>query len=241
MGRTAWAEAEFADFLDAIVNRADRDDGGGCRDCTSSTDAVWRWCGGWPSGAKTRPGVRTGRCVRSCATTCWWPSPSGSRRAAATWRPSATSTGRGSCRRARRSSACSSAARAVPADSLPELSPRPDDSPGASTVANLLSAALAQLCAQQQGRRLARGQRVGPETPDPLVPGRPARSGSSRAPLGLAGRALRRALARGPRGPRDVSRRRPRQRVARRSRAGPGSTMHAQSSERNLRPMATNP
>lgn len=39
-------------------------------------------------------------------------------------------------------------ARSVPEDRLPELSQRPDDSPGASTVASLLSAALAQLCVQ---------------------------------------------------------------------------------------------
>ena len=40
-------------------------------------------------------------------------------------------------------------ARAVPADTLPEPAQRPDDSPGASTVASLLSAALAQLCTQK--------------------------------------------------------------------------------------------
>ena len=41
-------------------------------------------------------------------------------------------------------------ARAVPDDQLPEPPQRPDDSPGASTVANLLSAALAQCCTQNQ-------------------------------------------------------------------------------------------
>jgi ribonuclease D len=42
------------------------------------------------------------------------------------------------------------AARAVPEDQLPEQPARPDDSPGASTVASLLSAALAQLCAEKR-------------------------------------------------------------------------------------------
>jgi ribonuclease D len=42
------------------------------------------------------------------------------------------------------------AARAVPEEALPEHRERPDDSPGASTVASLLSAALAQLCVQNK-------------------------------------------------------------------------------------------
>ena len=42
------------------------------------------------------------------------------------------------------------AARAVPEELLPEHLQRPDDSPGASTVASLLSAALAQLCVQNK-------------------------------------------------------------------------------------------
>ena len=112
-------------------------------------------------------------------------------------------------------------ARSAPADSHPELSPRPDDSPGASTIANLLSAAMAQLCARREVAASARGQRVGPETPDSLVSRWPARSRSPRAPLGLAGRALRRALARGSRRPEDVSRGRPRQRDPHRAGAGP--------------------
>jgi ribonuclease D len=41
-------------------------------------------------------------------------------------------------------------ARSVPENRLPLHSHRPDDSPGASTVANLISAALAQLCAQHK-------------------------------------------------------------------------------------------
>jgi ribonuclease D len=41
-------------------------------------------------------------------------------------------------------------ARAVPEERLPELSPRQEEPPGLSTVTNLLSAALAQRCAQYQ-------------------------------------------------------------------------------------------
>jgi ribonuclease D len=41
-------------------------------------------------------------------------------------------------------------ARAMPEGRLPELAVRPDDRPGASTVASLLSAALAQLCTQHR-------------------------------------------------------------------------------------------
>ena len=40
--------------------------------------------------------------------------------------------------------------RAVPEDRFPEYLQRPDDSPGASTVASLLSAALAQICVEHQ-------------------------------------------------------------------------------------------
>jgi ribonuclease D len=42
------------------------------------------------------------------------------------------------------------AARATPDDRLPELAPRYDDAPGASTVANLLAAALAQCCLENK-------------------------------------------------------------------------------------------
>ena len=41
-------------------------------------------------------------------------------------------------------------ARAVPEDQLPELAPRHDELPGLSTTTNLLSAALAQCCAQHE-------------------------------------------------------------------------------------------
>jgi ribonuclease D len=41
-------------------------------------------------------------------------------------------------------------ARAIPEQKLPELPPRQEDSPGLSTVTNLLSAALAQRCAQNE-------------------------------------------------------------------------------------------
>jgi ribonuclease D len=41
-------------------------------------------------------------------------------------------------------------ARSVPEDQLPRLPQRPEDSPGASTVASLLSAALGQLCVQHK-------------------------------------------------------------------------------------------
>ena len=53
--------------------------GGGCRACTSSAAAAWRWPGGSPSGVRTRRAARTGRSARCSATTCWWRSPSGSR------------------------------------------------------------------------------------------------------------------------------------------------------------------
>ena len=43
-----------------------------------------------------------------------------------------------------------SEARAVPEDQLPELAPRYEEPPGISTITNLLSAALAQRCAQNQ-------------------------------------------------------------------------------------------
>ena len=42
------------------------------------------------------------------------------------------------------------AARLVPDDQLPDLLSRPEEPPGLSTVTNLLSAALAQCCAQNQ-------------------------------------------------------------------------------------------
>ena len=71
-----------------------RSAGGGSRACTSSAAAGWRWPAGSPSGARTRPGGRTGRSARSSATTCSWRSPSASRPSPRTSRPSATSTAR---------------------------------------------------------------------------------------------------------------------------------------------------
>ena len=94
LGRTDWAEAEFGDFLDD-----DREPGrrGSLAAAPGPPPAQPPRPGDRPPARRVArrrgPPARTGRSARCSATTCWWRSPSASPPAAATWRPSATSTG----------------------------------------------------------------------------------------------------------------------------------------------------
>ncbi len=98
------------------------------------------------------------------------------------------------------------AARAVPEERLPEHLQRPDDSPGASTVASLLSAALGQLCVQNKVAASLVANVVRPQALDPMVPRWPAPARSPRLARGLAWRALRPSAAGSARRPENLSR-----------------------------------
>ncbi len=149
-GAVDWAEGEFAQFVAGIQNRVEEE----------------RWApasrtpSAQPPGTRSRPkaggvavpGERGGRIARSAscsATTCWWRSPSGSRRASAISKraprlqPPAPAQPGG-----RASLAVIASAQLMPHEHLPEPPDRHDDGPGLTMVVNLLAAALAQCCAQ---------------------------------------------------------------------------------------------
>ena len=173
MGRSGWAESEFADFLSAIENRADLE--------------RWRRLPGLQH--LNRRGLETARRLAE------WRQDEARRQnrplrqvmrddllVAIARRQPSTRRDLEALRDFNRPGLLSKSAavlavleqaRSVPEDRLPEHASRPDDSPGASTVASLLSAALGQLCSARS-RRLTRLERVGRQAPDPLVLWRPA-------------------------------------------------------------------
>ncbi len=147
MGRGGWAESEFADFLSAIENRADLE--------------RWRRLPGLQH--LSRRGLETARRLAE------WRQDEARRQnrplrqvmrddllVAIARRQPSTRRDLEALRDFNRPGLLSKSvavlavleqARSVPEDRLPEHAYRLDDSPGVSTVANLLSAALGQLCA----------------------------------------------------------------------------------------------
>ena len=64
MGRAGWAEAEFADFLSAIENRADLERWRRLPGLQHLNRGGSRRRGGWQSGGRMRLAARTGQCAR---------------------------------------------------------------------------------------------------------------------------------------------------------------------------------
>jgi ribonuclease D len=148
--RTRWAEEEFADFLDSIEDRAD--------------EPRWRRLPGLHQ--LSRRGLETARRLAA------WREDEARRLnrplrqtmrddvlVAIAKRQPANRRDLEALRDFNRPALLSKSqailavideARAVPDNQLPAQPARPDDSPGASTVASLLSAALAQLCAEKE-------------------------------------------------------------------------------------------
>lgn len=146
-GRSGWAESEFADFLSAIENRSDLE--------------RWRRLPGLQQ--LSRRGLETARRLAE------WREDEARRQnrplrqvmrddllVAIARRQPATRRDLEALRDFNRPNLLSKSAavlsvleqaRAVPEDQLPEHLSRPEDSPSASTVANLVSAALGQICA----------------------------------------------------------------------------------------------
>jgi ribonuclease D len=150
LGRTEWAEAEFADFLGGIENRADEDRWRrlpGLHQLNRRSLEMarrlyeWREDEARRQNRPMRQGMRDDLLVAIAKR-----QPMNKRELEALRdfnRPNLIS-------KAQAILAVLDQARAVPDDQLPEPPYRPDESPGASTVASLLSAALGQLCARSR-------------------------------------------------------------------------------------------
>ena len=150
MGRTAWAEEEFADFLDAIENRADEERWRrlpGLHQLNRRGLETARRLAEWREDEARRQNRPLRQVMRDDLLVAIAKRQPASRRDLEALRdfnrpglmqqePGDPRGDRGGPRH--------------PDEPLPEPAQRPDDSPGASTVANLLSAALAQLCVQNK-------------------------------------------------------------------------------------------
>jgi ribonuclease D len=150
MGRTTWAEEEFADFLAAVVDRADLERWRrlpGLHQLNRRGLEMVRLLAEWREDEARRQNRPLRQVMRDDLLVGIAKRQPTSRRDLEALRdfnrPGLLQKGHAILGVLER-------ARASPAESLPELAQRPDDSPGASTVANLLSAALAQLCAQSK-------------------------------------------------------------------------------------------
>jgi ribonuclease D len=150
MGRTAWAEAEFADSLQAIANRADEDRWRrlpGLHQLSRRGLEMARRLAEWREDEARRQNRPLRQMLRDDVLVAIARRQPSNRRDLEALRdfnrPSLVS-------RSPSILAVLEASRAVPEELLPEHLQRPDDSPGASTVASLLSAALGQLCVQNR-------------------------------------------------------------------------------------------
>ena len=150
MGRSDWAEAEFADFLAATLDRADQERWRrlpGLHQLSRRGMEAARRMAEWREDEARRQNRPLRQVMRDDLLVAIAKRQPASRRDLEALRdfnrPALLS-------KTQAILAVLEEARAVPEDRLPELFQRPDDSPGASTVASLLSAALAQLCIQHK-------------------------------------------------------------------------------------------
>src|SRR4051812_183427 len=150
LGRTEWAEAEFADFLDDIENRADEERWRrlpGLHQLNRRSLEMARGLYEWREDEARRQNRPMRQGLRDDLLVAIAKRQPASRRDLEALRdfnrPNLISKSQAIL-------AVLDQARAVPEDQLPEPPYRPDESPGASTVASLLSAALAQLCVRSQ-------------------------------------------------------------------------------------------
>jgi ribonuclease D len=148
LGRTGWAESEFADFLDGIENRAEEERWrrlSGLHQLNRRGLEVARRLFHWRETEARRQNRPIRQIIRDDLLIAVARRQPISRRDLEALRDfnrsSLTSNSQAVL-------AVVEQARAVPEDQLPVLPQRPDDSPGASTLASLLSAALGQCCVQ---------------------------------------------------------------------------------------------
>jgi ribonuclease D len=145
--RTEWAEEEFADFLGAIENRAEQERWRrltGLNQLSRRGLEAARRLFHWREDEARRLNRPMRQIIRDDLLVAIAKRQPSSRRDLEALRdfnrPALLSKGEAIL-------AVLDSARAVPDGQLPEHRQRPDDGPGASTVANLLAAALGQLCA----------------------------------------------------------------------------------------------
>jgi ribonuclease D len=150
LGRLDWAEAEFGNFLTATVDRADQERWRrlpGLHQLSRHGLEAARRLAQWredEARKQDRPVRQIMRDDLLVAIAKRQPSSRRDLEALRDFNRTALLS------KTQRILAVLEEARSVPEQLLPLHSPRPDDSPGASTVANLLSAALAQLCVQHK-------------------------------------------------------------------------------------------
>lgn len=150
MGRLDWAEEEFADFLGEIVNRADEERWRrlpGLHQLNPRGLEMARRLAEWREAEARRQNRPLRQVLRDDLLVAIAKRQPTSRRDLEALRDFNRP---GLSQKSQAILDVLKAAREAPAETLPEHSRRPDDSPGAATVANLLSAALAQLCAQRK-------------------------------------------------------------------------------------------
>jgi ribonuclease D len=150
LGRAEWAEAEFAGFLTSIEDRADEDRWRrlpGLHQLNRRGLEAARRLSEWRESEARRQNRPMRQVMRDDLLVAIAKRQPANRRDLEALRdfnrPSLTS-------RANEVLAAIEAARAAPDDRLPEPLPRFEDAPGASTVANLLAAALAQCCLENK-------------------------------------------------------------------------------------------
>jgi ribonuclease D len=148
LGRTEWAEAEFADFLDSIAHRAEEDRWRrlpGLHQLSRRGLEMARRLAAWREDEARRQNRPLRQVVRDDLLVAIAKRQPRSRRDLEALRdfnrPALLN-------RTQEILAILDQARAVPELELPELPTRPEEPPGLSTVTNLLSAALAQCCVQ---------------------------------------------------------------------------------------------
>jgi ribonuclease D len=150
LGRTAWAEVEFAEFLESIVQRADEDRWRrlpGLHQLSRRGLEMARRLAEWREGEARRQNRPLRQVVRDDLLVAIAKRQPRTRRDLEALRdfnrPALLN-------RSQDILAIIEQARSVPEDVLPILPARPEEPPGLSTVTNLLSAALAQCCVQNQ-------------------------------------------------------------------------------------------
>jgi ribonuclease D len=148
LGRTAWAEAEFADFLESIVQRTDEDRWRrlpGLHQLSRRALEMARRLADWREDEARRQNRPLRQVVRDDLLVAIAKRQPRTRRDLEALRdfnrPALLN-------RSQEILAIIEQARAVPEAELPVLPARPEEPPGLSTVTNLLSAALAQCCVQ---------------------------------------------------------------------------------------------